>query len=109
MSVTRLPPEILITILEHCVANYYNKKNEFLQLRTVCRLFDDILKPYGLHTLQVDYTRLDKSAKSNSPPLDVAALDRAGRFCRALYIDMMLIRDEGQSLHQVTQYGCRYD
>jgi hypothetical protein len=92
MSVTRLPPEILIAILEYCVVNHYNKKNDLLQLRTVCRLFDDILKPYGLHTLQVEYTRLSRSPHR---PSDSSALVRAGTLCRALYLDMMLIRDEG--------------
>ncbi|KAH6660273.1 hypothetical protein BKA67DRAFT_46643 [Truncatella angustata] len=93
MSVTHLPPEILITILEYCVANHYNKKNDLLQLRTVCKLFDDVLKPYGLRTLQVDYTRL---SRSQLPSLDTDALERAGSLCRALFLDMMLIRDEGE-------------
>lgn len=101
MSVTRLPPEILIAILEYCVANHFNTKNDFLKLRTVCRLFDDILKPYGLHTLQVDYTRLDQLSRSQLPPLDPSALERAGTLCRALYLDMMLIRDEGMKRYQI--------
>ncbi|KAI4598370.1 hypothetical protein KJ359_002779 [Pestalotiopsis sp. 9143b] len=96
MNVTRLPPEILITILEYCVANHYNKKNDLLELRTVCRLFDDILKPFGLHTLQVDCTRLQ-------PPhsADPTALARAGSHCQALYLDMMLVRDEGKYAHKL--------
>ncbi|KAK9788924.1 putative F-box domain-containing protein [Seiridium cardinale] len=96
MSVSRLPPEILIAILEYCVVNHYNKKNDLLELRTVCRLFDDILKPYGLHTLQVEYTRLDRLSRSRRQPSDGAALERTGMLCRALYLDMMLIRDEGE-------------
>ena len=98
MIVTRLPPEILITILEYCVANHYNKKNDLLELRTVCRLFDEILKPYGLHTLQVDCTRLMRSPQLSADP---SALARAGPHCRALYLDMMLIRDEGLSTLEI--------
>ncbi|KAK9418128.1 putative F-box domain-containing protein [Seiridium unicorne] len=109
MSVSRLPPEILIAILEYCVVNHYNKKNDLLELRTVCRLFDDILKPYGLHTLQVEYTRLDRLSRSLRQPSDAAALERTGMLCRALYLDMMLIRDEGwptlQTLCSVGQFA----
>ncbi|KAK8125117.1 uncharacterized protein PG998_000876 [Apiospora kogelbergensis] len=90
-----LPPEIVLSILEHCVINHYGDKNSLLGLRTVCRLFDDIIKPYVLRTLQLEFTRLDKVAR-HERPLDDDALGRIGHLCHALYLDLMLVRDDGE-------------
>ena len=90
----RLPPEIILTILGYCVENHYGDKNSLLDVRTVCKLFDNILKPVVLKTLQLEFTRLDKISRKCRPP-DEAALQRIGPLCQALYLDMMMIRDEG--------------
>ncbi|RYP49956.1 hypothetical protein DL768_004391 [Monosporascus sp. mg162] len=90
-----LPPEIVLTILDHCVASHYGDKNALLSLRTVCKLFDDILKPIVLRTLQLEFTRLDKVSRT-CRPLDEEALRRIGHLCQALYLDMMMIRDDGE-------------
>ncbi|KAK7951430.1 uncharacterized protein PG986_007158 [Apiospora aurea] len=90
-----LPPEIVLSILEYCVINHYGDKNSLLGLRTVCRLFDDIIKPYVLRTLQLEFTRLDKVAR-HERPLDEDALRRIGHLCHALYLDLMLVRDDGE-------------
>ena len=90
----RLPPEIILTILEYCVANHYGDKNALLNLRTVCKLFDHVLKPIVLQTLQLEFTRLDRISRS-CRPLDDAALQRIGHLCQALYLDLMMIRDDG--------------
>ncbi|KAK6864518.1 hypothetical protein PG990_006048 [Apiospora arundinis] len=90
-----LPPEIVLSILEYCVINHYGDKNSLLGLRTVCRLFDDIIKPYVLRTLQLEFTRLDKVAR-HERPLDDDALGRIGYLCHALYLDLMLVRDDGE-------------
>lgn len=89
-----LPSEIVLTILEYCAINHYADKNSLLNLRTVCKLFDDILQPIVLRTLQLEFTRLDKAARQKRPP-DGLALQRIGHLCRALYLDMMVIRDAG--------------
>ncbi|KAK7757738.1 hypothetical protein SLS62_000116 [Diatrype stigma] len=90
-----LPPEIILTILEYCVANHYGDKNSLLTLRAVCKLFDHILKPIVLQTLQLEFTRLDRISRSCRPP-DEAALQRIGHLCQALYLDLMMIRDDGE-------------
>ncbi len=92
-----LPPEIVLTILEYCVANHYGDKNSLLSLRTVCKLFDHVLKPFVLQTLQLEFTRLDKVSRSCRLP-DETALRRIGHLCQALYLDLMVIRDDGNSV-----------
>ncbi|KAI1077087.1 hypothetical protein F5B20DRAFT_553169 [Whalleya microplaca] len=89
----KLPPEILLAILNYTVISLYGNKNRLLELRTTCKLFDDILKPYALRTLQLEYTRLDKVHCGLKPP-DENALRRIGHLCRALYLDMMVVRDD---------------
>ena len=97
----RLPPEIALAILSYCVENHYGDKNSLLELRTVCKLFDHVLRPDVLHTLQLELTRLDKISRKCRPP-DEAALGRIGHLCRVLYLDMMMIRDEGAYTIQST-------
>jgi hypothetical protein len=95
-----LPSEIAIYIVEYCVVNHYYNKNSLLQLRTVSKLFDEVLKPYVLRTLQLEFTRLDK-AHRRQRPLAEDALRRVGGLCHALYLDMMLVRDEGTFDHKL--------
>ncbi|KAI5925408.1 hypothetical protein F4810DRAFT_660431 [Camillea tinctor] len=90
-----LPNELLLAILEQLVADPYADKNHALSLRTTCRLFDKALKPVTLRTLQLEYTRLDRTERSARPP-DENALRRVGHLCRALYLDMMVMRDIGE-------------
>ncbi|KAI2607091.1 uncharacterized protein GGS25DRAFT_494329 [Hypoxylon fragiforme] len=92
-----LPPEIILQILEFTIVAFYNNKNGLLKLRTTCKLFNEILKPYVLRTLQLEFTRLDKYERSLRPPLDEDALRRIGPFCQALYLDMMVVRDDGEA------------
>lgn len=88
-----LPTEIVLSILGYLI--HCTDKNVLLQLRTVCRLFDTTIKPYVLRTLQLDFTRLDKTARQRRPP-DHVALQRIGRLCRALYLDLMVVRDDSE-------------
>ncbi|KAI1775016.1 hypothetical protein F4818DRAFT_58521 [Hypoxylon cercidicola] len=91
----KLPSEILLHILDYTVVAHYDNKNSLLELRTTCKLFDEVLKPYVLKTLQLEFTRLDKSYRARKP-LDDDALRRIGPLCRALYVDMMVVRDDGE-------------
>ncbi|KAH8675427.1 hypothetical protein BX600DRAFT_507666 [Xylariales sp. PMI_506] len=96
--IPRLPAELMIDILELAVLSCRHNKNAILELRKVCRLFNDILRPYALHTLQLEFTRLDPLLldRYSSPP-DLKALETAAPFCKALAVDLMLVRDEGET------------
>lgn len=91
-----LPSEIVIEVLEYCVVNHYGDRNSLLELRTVCKLFDHVLKPHVLHRLQLEFTRLDRTHRLERPT-DQDALQRIGNHCNALNLDMMVLRDEGKS------------
>lgn len=93
----RLPAEIALLILQYCISSHYGDKNSLLAMRRVCRLFDDVLRTSTLMTLQLEFTRLDKLGRSRQPP-DEHALQRIGHLCRALYLDMMVIRDDGTAI-----------
>ncbi|KAI1769452.1 hypothetical protein GGR53DRAFT_472544 [Hypoxylon sp. FL1150] len=95
IKMDRLPSEILLHILDYVVVAHYSNKNNLLKLRTTCKLFDEVLKPYVLKTLQLEFTRLDKGFRARKP-LDDDALRRIGPLCQALYIDMMVVRDDGE-------------
>ncbi|KAH9887857.1 hypothetical protein F4778DRAFT_756453 [Xylariomycetidae sp. FL2044] len=93
-----LPSELLITILRYAVVALHHDKNKLLQLRTTCKAFDAILKPFALCTLQLEWTRLDKTERTLRPPPD-DALERIGHLCQALYVDLMAVRDEAEVQH----------
>jgi hypothetical protein len=71
------------------------EKNVVLPLRRVSKAFNTALRPYVLKTIQLEFSRFLKSG----PELpDGAALERIGGFCQAVYLDMMVVRDEGMPL-----------
>lgn len=72
-------------------------KNLTLDLRLVCKAFDAIVRPYILKTVQLDFTRF----RRQGPKPSVAALASSGAFCEAVYLDMMIVREEGQLCHLV--------
>jgi hypothetical protein len=73
------------------------EKNKVLPLRQVCKAFDTALKPYVLKTIQLEFSKFAKSA--NMPFLQ--DVDRIGQYCQAVYLDMMVVRDEGTSVPPV--------
>ncbi|KAH8174043.1 hypothetical protein LIA77_05462 [Sarocladium implicatum] len=85
-----LPQELLEDILEQCVAG--GTKNGILSLRLVCRAFNYGLKSYGLKTLNLDFTRLNKALDETRPTYE--ALQTIGYECQSLFIDLMVLRDE---------------
>ncbi|KAI1660875.1 hypothetical protein F4813DRAFT_266526 [Daldinia decipiens] len=91
----KLPPEILLHILEFTVIALYGNKNNLLRLRATCKLFNEVLKPFALRTLQLEFTRLDRTERRLKPP-DYNALRRIGPLCQALYLDMMVVRDDSE-------------
>ncbi|KAI5466707.1 hypothetical protein BGZ63DRAFT_497783 [Mariannaea sp. PMI_226] len=86
----RLPRELVEEILEKYVAQGH--KNAVLPLRLVCRVFDQILKPIVCRTLGLDFSRLNRRSNRQHPRTD--ELQTIGRYCKSIYIDLMVIRDE---------------
>lgn len=95
----KLPPEILLHILEFTVVALYGNKNNLLRLRATCKLFNEVLKPFALRTLQLEFTRLDRTERRLKPP-DYGALRRIGPLCQALYLDMMVVRDDSMDSYK---------
>ncbi|XDG09255.1 hypothetical protein ABKA04_008870 [Annulohypoxylon sp. FPYF3050] len=91
-----LPVELVDEILQHVTVIYYDEKNDLLAVRMVCKRFAEILKPVGLRTLQMDWTRMDSVERSLRHPLERQTLLRIGHHCEALNIDMMVARDEDE-------------
>jgi hypothetical protein len=85
-----LPHELIHTILQLCVSCFH--RNKVLELRLVCRAFDRFFKPLGLQTLSVEFSRLSKSSGRAQP--DRNALQTIGYHCKAIYVDLMVLRDE---------------
>lgn len=68
------------------------EKNNILPLRLVCSAFDEVLKPYAFKTIQLEFSKFLRS----SDELYLQHMDRIGNYCQAVYLDMMVVRDEGR-------------
>lgn len=86
----RLPRELVDAVLEQCVS--LGTRNEVLQMRLVCRTFDRFLKPFACGTLDLEFSRLSKASSLPHPQPD--ALQTVGYHCKAMYIDLMVLRDD---------------
>ncbi|UNI15036.1 hypothetical protein JDV02_001608 [Purpureocillium takamizusanense] len=86
----RLPRELVDAILLKCLTG--ESKNEVLELRLVCRVFDRTLKPYACRTLGLDFSRLSRLSGFRRPQAD--ALQTIGYHCKSLYVDLMVLRDD---------------
>ncbi|KAF4978022.1 hypothetical protein FZEAL_5529 [Fusarium zealandicum] len=86
----QIPRELIVDILQQCIDN--GPKNAVLPLRLVCRLFDQILKPFVCRTLDLEFSRLSKASDEPHPQID--ALQTIGYHCKSLYIDLMVLRDD---------------
>lgn len=84
-----LPPELLELILLWTVRMCRCEKNKVLPLRYVSKAFNTTLRPYVLKTIQLEFSRF-----LNQPSNE--ALEAIGGFCQAVYLDMMVVRDEGR-------------
>lgn len=87
----KLPTEILGVILLWEVRLCRCEKNMVMPLRLVCRAFDAALRQYVFKCVQLEFSRFRKDA----PAMDVGALGRIGGLAEALYLDLMVVRDEG--------------
>jgi hypothetical protein len=86
----RLPRELIDSILRHCIN--LGPKNNVLQLRLVCRAFERYIKPYACKTLSLEFSRLSRTSGRSHPRRD--ALQTIGYHCKAMYIDLAVLRDE---------------
>jgi hypothetical protein len=86
-----LPTEVLGLILLWNVRMCRCDKNALLPLRLVCKAFDDALKPYVFKAVQLEFSKFHR----HEPTPDISSLARVGNTCEALYLDMMVVRDEG--------------
>jgi len=89
----RLPPELVELVLAWRVRMCHFDKNHTLPLRLVCKAFDTSLRPIVCRTLQLEFS---KFLRNESAPR-FEDLGGVGIFCQAIYLDMMVIRDEGIS------------
>jgi hypothetical protein len=93
-----LPNEILSLVLGWNVRMCRGDKNALIELRCVCKAFDIVLKPYIFKTVQLEFSRFLRHEKTPS----IRALERVGHHCESIYLDMMIVRDEGTSTHSST-------
>lgn len=89
-----LPVEILDAILLCTVRVCRCEKNNILSLRRVCKAFDEALKPIALQCLQLEFSRFRKFSSSYDLK-SLGALRDIGKVADSLYLDLMVIRDEG--------------
>jgi hypothetical protein len=87
-----LSPELIELILLWDVRMCRCEKNTVLPLRLVCKAFNIALRPYVFKTIQLEFSRFLSFAPT---PLSREALEAVGDFCQAVYLDMMVVRDEG--------------
>lgn len=90
-----LPNEILTLILRWNVRMCRGDKNTIIELRHVCKAFDVVLKPYIFKTVQLEFSRFLRHEGTPS----LRALERVGNICESIYLDMMIVRDEGTCRH----------
>ena len=89
----KLPLELVEAVLQASID--YGRRDDVLRLRLVCRAFDRILKKLALQTLCIDFSSLSRRTVAARTP-DPDALQTIGYACKNLYIDLMILRDEGQ-------------
>ena len=86
-----LPQELIELVLLWNVRMCKCDKNEVLPLRLVCKAFDVALKPYIFKTIPLDFSKFLKVAETPG----LRDLTAVGALCQAVYLNMMVIRDEG--------------
>jgi hypothetical protein len=100
-----LPPELLELILLWTVRMCRCEKNNVLPLRCVSKAFNTALRPYVLKTIQLEFSRFLRTG----PELpSTEALEAIGGFCQAVYLDMMVVRDEGMLYHSIGGTNWRF-
>lgn len=91
VAMDSLPTEILGLIMHWEVQMCERQKNTILHLRTVCKAFDLALRTYAFKTVQLEFSRFLRNVPTPNPQ----SLSEVGTLCESLYLDMMVVRDEG--------------
>lgn len=86
-----LPKELISMILSWVVQLLSSQKNRILEIRLVCRKFDDGLRSTLFQTLQLEFSRI-LAIKTGSMSADT--LGRVSDLASSIYLDMMIVRDE---------------
>lgn len=86
----KLPRELVDAVLQQCVVQ--GPRNTVLELRLVCRAFNQVLKPFACRTANLDFSRLSKTSERARPQAD--ALQTIGYHCKSVFIDLMVLRDD---------------
>lgn len=100
----KLPTEILGVILYWTTKLCKCDKNTLIPLRLVCKAFDAGLRQYIFKCIQLEFSRFRRDVE----PLDVGALQRIGAHAEALYVDVMVVRDEGMCFKWPGNLGILY-
>lgn len=90
-TMERLPLELVYSILQQSIRLARSNKNELMQLRLVCKKWDEVLREYVCKTTQVEFSRLVRG----EPTPDASVVPAFGHLVQALHFDMMVIRDQG--------------
>lgn len=88
----RLPIELLDNIFRILAEDNKDDKNVLLPPRFVCKAFNNSIQPIVLNTVQLDFVRL--ANPQHHPSL--SALKDVGFMCKALYVDVSIVRDEDE-------------
>lgn len=92
LSITdKLPNELILMILPWVVDMSMAEKNAVTPLRLVCKAFDTALQPFLFKTIVLEFRKFLRKGGS-----EISALNGVGKYCHAVYLDMMVIRDEGE-------------
>jgi hypothetical protein len=92
-----LPRELLESILMFNVQMCRCNKNNIFPLRLVCKAFDAFLKPYIFKTIQLEFSKFLRYAATP----ELKSLETVGKLCQAVYLDMMVVRDEGMCISPI--------
>ncbi|KAH6678238.1 hypothetical protein B0J14DRAFT_317728 [Halenospora varia] len=88
----KLPVELLRLVLDWVACICQNRKNDVLPLRLVCKAFDTALRPIIFRTIQLEFSRFFEDQQQ----LYIGSLGKIGPLCEAIYLDMMIIREEDE-------------
>ncbi|KAJ6787148.1 hypothetical protein PWT90_05409 [Aphanocladium album] len=91
----RLPRELVEEIVLFFA--HVGTKNDVLDKRLVCRDFNRLLRPLACRTINLDSTRLSRHSNFAKPRAE--GLQTIGHRCKALHIDMTVLRDDCMIYH----------
>ncbi|QSZ28906.1 hypothetical protein DSL72_003412 [Monilinia vaccinii-corymbosi] len=95
----QLPPELLGLILQKNIEMCRCDKNGVLDLRLVCKVFNEILKPSIFKTIQLEFSRFCRFRDVDDNQNRLETLQSIASLSSSLYIDTMVVRDPDEIDH----------